>query len=274
MTLSIAWIRRIQSVEELVIASDSRLRFGCAWDCCPKVFPLPRGDAVIAFAGDTMYAYPLINQIKNVIEHHWRSLSRGQDLTDFKGHLLRVANDMCEQIDDLPPGQEERDAPDAGFLLGGYSWKLRRFCLWTLHFDAHIKKFTFRPARKWRGVDEKRVVAILGNSVDEAKERLLAILRKRGKLTSGGLDMEPFEVLRDMIRERMDPRIGGAPQLAKVYPYMNTMTYGVWWPTRAAGKVTLFGRPLLEYEKIQDLVLDPDSLKAEPTWVYDTEAAG
>jgi hypothetical protein len=42
-----------------------------------------------------MYAYPLIYQIRAAVEHHRRSLSRGQDLTDFKGHLLRVANDMC-----------------------------------------------------------------------------------------------------------------------------------------------------------------------------------
>lgn len=274
MTLSFAWVRQVQSVEELVFASDSRLRFGCSWDCCPKVFPLPRGDSAICFAGDTMYAYPLITQIKSVIEHHRRSLSRAQDLTDFKGHLLRVASDMCEQIDDLPTGQRTPDDPDAGFLLGGYSWKLRRFVLWTLHFDPHIKKFTFRPARKWRGVEGKRVLAVLGNSVDKAKTRLVNLLKKRGKLASGGLDMEPFEVLRDMIRDRVDPTIGGPPQVAKVYRYMSTMTYGVWWPNRDEGKVTLLGRSLLDYEKVQNLVLDPDSLQSEPTWTYDGDVAG
>jgi hypothetical protein len=274
MTLSLAWIRQVKSVEELVVASDSRLRFGCAWDCCPKVFPLPRGDSVICFAGDTMYAYPLINQIKAVVEHHRRSLSRAQDLTDFKGHLLRVANDMCEQIGDFPTGKDKREDPDAGFLLGGYSWKLRSFVLWTLHFDAHIKKFTFRPARRWHGVNGRRVLAILGNSVDEAKTRLIRLLRARGKLTSGALDMEPLEVLRDMIRERVDPTIGGPPQVAKVYRHMSTMIYGVWWPNRASGRIALLGRPLLNYERIQNLILDPDSLQSEATWTYDGDVAG
>ena len=272
MTLSLAWLRQVETVEELVIASDSRLRFGCAWDCCPKVFPLPRGDSVICFAGGTMYAYPLICQIRAAVEHHRRSLSRAQDLTDFKGHLLRVANDMCTQIHDPPTGLEKPDDPDAIFLLGGYSWKLRRFALWTLHFDAHIKKFTFRPARKWRGIKGKRLFAIAGNSVEEAKKRLVRLLKERGKISSGGLDMEPFEVLRDMIRDSVDATIGGPPQVVKVYRYMSTSTYGVWWPKRGDGTVTLLGRSLLHYEKLQGLVLDPDTLESEPTWAYDDGA--
>lgn len=41
MTISIAWTRKIESVEELVVATDSRLGFGCRWDCCPKIRILP-----------------------------------------------------------------------------------------------------------------------------------------------------------------------------------------------------------------------------------------
>jgi len=271
MTLAVAWIRRIRDVEELVIATDSRLRFGCAWDCCPKTFPLPRGDAAICFAGGTMYAYPLLLQIRSAVEFHRRSLNRAQDLTDLKGHLLRVMNDMCSQIDDLPVGQTDPERPDAYFLLGGYSWKHHRFVLWTIHFDAHLKKFTFRPAKPWPGVKGKRLFAIVGDCVDEAKRRLVALLKGKGKLTTGGFDMEPFEVLRDMIRERVDPRIGGPPQVVKVYRHLNATPYGVYWPKKKGGRVTLLGRPLLDYERTQSLVLDPDDLKADPTWRYESE---
>jgi hypothetical protein len=271
MTLALAWIRKVGTVEEIVIATDSRLRFGCTWDCCPKVFPLPRGDAAICFTGGTFYAYPLLLQIRSAVEFHGRSLSRARDLADLKGHLLRVMNDMCGQIEDLPVGQLEPDQPDAYFLLGGYSWKLRRFVIWILYFDAHLKKFTFRPTRKWRGVKGKRVFAMVGDSVDEAKKRLVALLRSKGKLTTGGFDMEPFEVLRDMIRERVDPTIGGPPQVVKVYRHLNATPYGVYWPRRKAGKVTLFGRPLLKYERIRSLVLDPDDLQAHSTWRYESD---
>lgn len=218
-----------------------------------------------------MYAYPLLLQIRSAIEFHRRSLTRAQDLTDLKGHLLRVVNDMCSQIDDLPVGQTVPDDPDADFLLGGYSWKLRRFVLWTLHFDAHHKKFAYRPAKNWTGVKGKRVFAFVGDSLAEAKDRLISILRARGKLTTGGFDMEPFEVLRDMIRDRVDPRIGGPPQIVKVYRHLNATPYGVYWPKRKGGKVTLLGRPLLAYEKTQLLVLDPDDLDARPTWRYEPD---
>lgn len=148
MTLALAWLRKVGSTEELLMATDSRLRFGCAWDCCPKVFPLARGDSAISFAGNTMYAYPIVLQIRAAVEHHRVSLSRAQDLTDLKGHILRIANDMCSQIHDLPAGQNTPDTPDVDFLLGGFSWKRNAFVLWRLHFDGHIKRFTVSACRK------------------------------------------------------------------------------------------------------------------------------
>lgn len=67
MTLVVAWIRKIGSIEELCIASDSRVTSGRAWDCCPKIKELDRGDCVLAFAGDTSYAYPMMEQASNTI---------------------------------------------------------------------------------------------------------------------------------------------------------------------------------------------------------------
>jgi len=58
MTLSLAWIRSVGNVQELVMATDSRLRRGRAWDVAPKILTLPRTDCAICFAGDTDDAYP------------------------------------------------------------------------------------------------------------------------------------------------------------------------------------------------------------------------
>src|SRR6476620_7083674 len=120
MTISIAWVRKVATIEELVVASDSRLSFGCRWDCCPKVLALPRGDAVIAFAGNTMYAYPVMLQVIAAVAQHPRLRSRGMNLDDLKGHLLRVLNSMVSLIHDLPSNTETD--PDTSFLFGGWSW--------------------------------------------------------------------------------------------------------------------------------------------------------
>jgi hypothetical protein len=80
--------------------------------------------------------------------------------------------------------------------------------------------------------------------------------------------MEPFEVLRDMIREGIDPAIGGPPQVVKVYRHLNASPFGVYWPSRTNGRITLLGRPLLDYERFAGLVLDPDDCSANINWHY------
>jgi len=57
----------VGSVTEMIVASDSRLSGGQAWDGNPKILMLPRSDAVLAFAGYTGVAYPLMIQAYNAI---------------------------------------------------------------------------------------------------------------------------------------------------------------------------------------------------------------
>lgn len=268
MTLALAWLRTVGDVQELVMASDSRLRFGCAWDCCPKIVPLPRSDCAICFSGDTMYAYPLMMQMASTIESHPRSMNRSMDLCEMKGHSIRVFNNMRDHIHDLPQGHAEPEHPDTVFILGGYSWREERFFLWQLHFDSSIKRFTFRPASMWKGVRGPKLLMVIGNHAKEAKDKIRLLLKARRRLTVGGFDMEPFEVLRDLIRNGEHPEIGGPPQLVKVHKHMNTHIFPIFWPNKESGKISLLGRPLLDYERTQHLVLDPDTLEYEPTWQY------
>jgi hypothetical protein len=69
--------------------------------------------------------------------------------------------------------------------------------------------------------------------------------------------MEPFEVLRDMIRENVDHRIGGAPQVAKVHRFMRTQHFAVNWPNVDYPPHAL-GRPQLPYERFDLPTIDPD----------------
>lgn len=54
--------------------------------------------------------------------------------------------------------------------------------------------------------------------------------------------MEPFEVIRDMLKEQWESQqkrsekyrtIGGAPQMIKVYQYMNSRPVGMYWPEKS-----------------------------------------
>lgn len=263
MTLGIAWVRIVGGIRELVIASDSRLSGGQFWDGNPKIMLLPRSDAVISFAGSTYDAYPLMLQTYNSIRMHPPALSRALDLEDLKGHLIRMFNHSRSFISGLPRGQKLADDPDAKFMLSGYSWKAKAFRVWTLHYDGSISGFTFRPAAEWSNqpFGSHKMIAYVGDEavIEAAKTNLVALLRERGKLTSGSFDMEPFEVLRDLVRGGAHPSIGGPVQLVKIYEHANAVPVGVYWPDKPTGLVSVLGRPLMSYEKLPWGVLDPDS---------------
>lgn len=263
MTLSFAWVRDVATVRELVIATDSRLRAPFTWDCCPKILPLPRNDSAVCFAGATYLAYPIMLQMQHVLRLHPKTLSRATDLYDLKGYILQVMNGMRRQMHELPSDPSAVGEEHTFFILAGYSWRRADFAIWTLHFDKSIDAFTFRPATPWPGVEGHRLLAVVGDRVPEAKTRLAEVLRSVGKRTSGGLDMEPLAVLRDMIRGGVDPSIGDAPQVVKVYKHMNVVTFGVFWPNREARNVTVLGRELLPFEELNTGVIDPDTFNVE-----------
>ena len=80
--------------------------------------------------------------------------------------------------------------------------------------------------------------------------------------------MEPFEILRDMIRAGSHRTVGGPPQVVKVYPHMNCLQVGVYWPDRQSGQQTFMGRPLLPYERNFSLILDPDMLELKEQYIW------
>jgi hypothetical protein len=107
--------------------------------------------------------------------------------------------------------------------------------------------------------------------VGTAKARLSELLRERHGRLGHPLDMEPWEVLVELIRSRRHPTVGGPPQLAKVYPYMDTQLLAVKWPS-ADGKLTLGGRTLLDYEKTDAQVISPDGPFVGGDMEFESEA--
>lgn len=287
MTLAMAWIRNRQNYEELVFCSDSRLRFGCAWDACQKVFPLPRGDCAITFAGDTKFAYPFVHAAMNAVSLHQGSRRRQVDITVVKPFLLRAINSMLNDISDFRQGETDYEEPELRMAFGGYSWLQKRFILWKFHFNPGEREFQHAEVSPWRGLGSDRRLLILGDpeasrsaikraeringekpvaseDVQEiAKSRLIELLDARNIRDGTGLDMEPFEVLRDMLRDSVSPYVGGSPQLVKVYQHLNTQPFGIRWPSSDSTSIAILGRVLAHGEKAHVPVLNPDSLEIE-----------
>lgn len=282
MTIAVAWVRDVHGCDELVMVTDSRLSGdGRTFDACTKVITLPRTDCVIAFAGYSGHAYPMMQQLSNAISAHAPLLRGSLEITALKSHALKIFDSMTDLICSSEKLSSPVETyPEANFLFGGYCWKSKRFEMWTIHFSPSERKFVAHPPKTARIINHtkeyvlsasrapkmsgcvKGNIAVAGDQSDKFVERFLKILKAKGDVET--LDFEPFEVVRDMLREaKRSETIGGAPQIVKVYQYMKSSPLGVYWPNRDSGQVHLQGRPILDYERTDRWVLDPDRLVSE-----------
>lgn len=262
MTISIAWIRTLLGgVQELCLASDSRLRDGRTIDAAPKVFALPRNDAAICFAGETAIAYPHMLHVHFASLSHRPARTRGLDISKYRNHVLKILNSIVDEID--TPIKELR-IPGCQFLLGGYSWLDKRFRIWRVGYFPNLERFHYDTAKGICGVQESFMIA--GDDVAAPAYRAIfdqLVTERRGHdWGDQGLDLEPFEALvRFLRRSGPDASVGGPPQLVKVYQHTNTIPIPVLWPNRNSGHVSMLGRKLLQYENVDEWSLDPDSLE-------------
>lgn len=272
MTLVCAWVRKVGSTEELVVASDSRLTGGMTWDHGQKIFPLARGDSVLAFAGETFFAYPLILQTLRYIDDYDRAESRAMSLEDMKGHLEKVLTDLIQAIRDWPVGKKgEQDDELYKFtlLLAGYSVASKKWGFWVSRVDKKSRKLRFTKGELAGG---HQGALFVGSGAPAAIQTFKADRAATWKAGSrpAPTTWEPLDVLRDMISSNAESSVGGPIQIVKVYKHLNTMPYAVFWPKRSDSdaRVTLFGRALLPYERTQRLALDPETHEVFKLWDY------
>lgn len=260
MTLVAAWIRQVDGIEELVVASDSRLRFGCAWDYSPKIMPLARGDSVLCFAGDTFYAYPMLIQLKSALEMNEKILSRAVDISDLRSYVISIIEEMRLAIYDHPIGGIEEEN-DYRFILAGYSWRFSEFRIWHVQYQQNIDKFSYRSVGLYqKQQNQGKKYTFIGDYTGEARKRLNRLVKSKD-LKYGELNWEPLEVLRDMSLNEDDfPEIGGAPQVIKIYKFMNSMPYNVYWPNKGDGTLHFGGRKLLSFEKNKYLSINLEDM--------------
>lgn len=295
MTIAIAWIRKIRDCEELIFVSDSRLSGdGATFDGCTKILTLPRDDCAICFAGYTGHAYPLMLQLSLAIDSHAPAKRGSLDIGPLRAHSLKVFDGMAKQLRASAHVKKKLNVlPGATFVFGGYSWVKKGFEIWTfsyrdgekrfvsepadwMTFSEKAKKIVFRKRKKFKGDQNLGKIAFAGDQALIARELLLKKMNEHLDPKSlHSLDFEPFEIVRDMLRDpNHSETIGGAPQIVKVYQYMRTAPLGVYWPDKKSGKVHLHGRACLGYERVDNWVLDPDTLKSEVQVVSNVATTG
>lgn len=256
MTLAIAWVAtRSDGREDLYFASDSRTRGGMVFDATPKILTLSRGDCAICFAGDAAATFPLMLHISAAISAHGPAHDRNLDLKELKGHLLKVCTDIMATVVDMAQPLEPADVQ---FIFGGYSWREKDFCLWTFYYEKNTKKFRARTAEKFH----KRLAkaAFIGDWASQYRGVLVKSLNEDSEGKT--VNCEPLGILASMLKgAKISDSIGGAPQVVRVGPHMNSRPFCVKWA--GTNRPFLFGRQLFEYENCDYWTIDPDTGKIE-----------
>ena len=107
------------------------------------MFPLAREDSVLAFCGDTAFAFLILLQLNNSVTNYRKSRSREQDITSLRPHLPKVMERIRDEVHNLPKENSGIDTKDFRLLFAGYScrseqFKAVRFSPTTRSFNGFI----------------------------------------------------------------------------------------------------------------------------------------
>lgn len=294
VTIGVAWVRQGSDSKELWIVSDSRLSGnGHIWDSCAKLSMLPRRDAVMGFAGETQEAFPLMIQVANAVSS-FRALREGVlELSRFIGHLELVLNEMMRAliIDDAVrtelPWQRAFSTVDDTIVLAGYSRRANDFVIRSLRYQPDIRIWKFARVSP-SSPTGPRILHVFGDAPSKAQFRsaLHFCLEESGRHEATDLlDMEPFEVLCDMLALPPSPpcdrnghpavpsghrssSVGGAPQAIQLLPGASATPIVVRWKSSTGTGDYLLGRRLLAYENVDLPLLTRDygGLRLNAPW--------
>lgn len=260
MTLCAAWIRTGQGDEgqELVFATDSRLRMGEEWDSGIKLFTLGRPDCLICFAGDTQRAYTMILQGSNTHQFNVDWSDPRLDLHDVRDLLCDLFTKLGRAIRNPAGGQKIADVVgSATFLFGGWSWRKERLCVWKIAYSNELESFVPQAMHGGDG-DRVQLPVFIGDHVETARRLLVEDIGL--DVIYGDYDMQPLRVLARMSRSAEYHEIGGAIQIAKVYRSGHNEFFGMMWPPNS-GEPWFLGRKISPYDAPPIRFIDPESTR-------------
>lgn len=239
--------------------SDSRLSGGKLWDYGPKIFSIGRSDAVIAFAGDTAWTYPLIAQISSYVESFINLRDRVIDIVDTFNLIIRMLNEAVTFVSD--PADPSLRIPECSFIFAGYSARRKFFFIRRIVFHPIRLKFEGSSSKKNSG---EQLVFIGDAEPKRAAMRYINEHQKKNKEYEKKLGMLPARGFLETLKSKKYREIGGAPQVAKIYQNMTQRHFGVYWPPHLPNEeqhIYLRGRRLNPFD-----VLDHQ-------WLFDPETA-
>ncbi len=272
MTIGAAWISGSSETQQLWFATDSRLSGdGNIWDDCPKIMPLPRRDAIVAFSGDTAQAYPLMLQCSNSINSYNGASDGTQEFLRVVAHLQRVMNSMMDHVypdprlSDVATAERPFSSYGDTVVLAGYSRQHVGLVIRALHYQPGENQWRFERIRSRIGAGQQRIIKTFGDSRARNRFNYLLVKHLKDNGTHGQdvpFKLEPLQVMASFLRlpesrtdhqwpmDRRPSTIGGAPQVVQLYPGAQATPLAVQWEAGGVPGVFIMGRRVFSYERL------------------------
>ncbi|CAN5588176.1 hypothetical protein BH10PSE14_BH10PSE14_33700 [soil metagenome] len=241
MTISLCWRRKFQGVDEIVFASDSRLSAGYRWDCAQKIFPIEGPNFCISFAGDSDFGFPVIFQFQCMVRNYRRYANGAAPISEMTKDFLAIVNQMASLVDDRVLAQFTKTS----FLIGGYHFDSGAIYQRIVRYNNITAKYERDNFGGLQSGGKGFRVGFIGDEYAAYFKILGNLINKQ----QTELNFQPLEALSILLRSQdRNSAIGGSPQVVKVYRHRNYLPYAIRTASTDDG-VTLFGRPLLSYER-------------------------
>ena len=161
--------------------------------------------------------------------------------------FLAIVNQLVGLVDDKLLANFTKTQ----FLVSGYDFASGEPFLKKIYFDAALGRYQRHPGGGLKVGNINAAVSFIGDEYED----YFNILARRLRSAGTEVNFQPVEALLEVVsKQGRHSSVGGSLQVVKVYRHRNYLPYAI----RANGEaqISLFGRPLLEYEKTQYPILE------------------
>lgn len=198
MTLCVAWKRRVNSEDQLVLATDSMITGGLRYPHGTKLLVFGRGDCGLCWEGSTTFTYSFAENARVDIDFSDR-LGRGdKPLFIVAERITKVFNSLWRANLNDPSSVFKNE--ELSFLFGGYCPEYQEIQFWHIRQDERLEGFS--PKRRRLSVGN---ACFIGSGKDHAR----AIFNSEPEIS-------PYQVLLRIIEDNKVRDVGGIPQLVTI----------------------------------------------------------